>query len=109
MKKTITRYEDVSDDSMVGGEGWGNYDPQASTDKFIGLIEAAIKAEYPEYSLEIITVNDRNRTELSDEYDEDSDLTPKDIESIKDDIFNIVSNIHQSWDKWLVEAETEEL
>lgn len=109
-EKTITIWEDVSDEAMVGGDGWGNYDAAASTSEFTDQVIAKVQSKYPGYRVVLYETDYRNEVEIVDDRDEVEDY--RDIEADQNNIREIVSDVYQALDWYIeddekVEAETE--
>jgi hypothetical protein len=91
---------DSSDESIVGGEGWGNNDPKASINNYEDMILEAVGVKYPGYEIEISHSSSIYIGKVEIE-DEDGDLfnDGNDVDIINE----IISDIWQEFG-WLVEG-----
>ncbi len=71
--KELTIYVDTSDEAMVGGPGWENYDPQASVDTFLDLVLAQLQGAYPDHRVVLTPTTNRTRVEADDFGDDGED------------------------------------
>lgn len=93
----IVVWIDSSDESMVGGEGWGQYDARESISEFGKKIQSMIAKEYPKSS-SIIKV-EQGTLKQSTVYDDDG----IDMDNESEYLRYQIGQIWEEW-AWLAEA-----
>jgi hypothetical protein len=105
--KTITIRQDTSDDAMVGGDGWYDYDAAASVEKFIKTITDLVANAYPDCEIVVRQTAHDSSVEITDDSDDDTD----NYRELRDDesyIETIIENVYLSQD-WYVKEDQPEM
>jgi hypothetical protein len=96
--KTIEIYSDVSDEAMVGSEGWGTFSASESITAFVEEVLNRVHEEYPGYSVTFHRTDHKNAVYVTDERSE-TDEGHRGIETDQDVIRQILSDVwqRQTW------------
>jgi hypothetical protein len=96
---TITVFVNTSEEAMVGGEGWGSYDPESSVSKFLARLESHLSRIYPDCE---VTVESGLKFDV--EMDDDNEGTADQTLS-EYDVDRIRHELDIMWEagEWLVE------
>lgn len=76
---------DTTDDAMVGGGGWDNFDPRESVLKFLDLVREEVEAVFPGYAVTIEETEYRNTVYITDDREYSSDVE-NDAQDVRDAI-----------------------
>lgn len=96
---TIKILNDVSDDAMVGADGWGHYDANASIEKFAEMIKAEVKRQYPAFKVSVINVESLERVDVAT----DDDFSESEAE-IEAHVKQIISDIFGAQDWYIMDS-----